>query len=439
MSDVRFTALIRLPFARRDFVDPQQATWDASKDRELWRYISRSDRTKDLDWNQLADEFDVPPAFLLQQSAWLYERHLEHVRAQMKKVGVVARPNDDRRNSSTPYPTAPPLSRTTSTNTITQSNASGQHVSTRNPIPPLRQTQDAEQAIRLPAGRPQPNQLGGAFDLNSPADPASSSSSSSLSNSGSGNIATRSQLFKRPPRFRSQPPKELITLDEDTDGPDEPLPTTKPRIPFARTNRQRQKQSDGGSTPHRAAAGAKPDHGSPFAKKRGDAKPTTDPAIAPAQPAPAAVDASSSTASFTSEAPARDARVTAAASSSTASFTSEAPARDARVAAAAAGPISPNHRAELARLSPKRGAALKTRKEGSEGTPSMGSSFSDIDGTYIAALFLSFVGKPVSMRMLCRWRAIYLTCAGNECQDGWLTGGISGYDYQSVGAGGSAA
>jgi len=29
----------------------------------------------------------VPPKFLLQQAAWLYERHLNHVRAQMKKVG----------------------------------------------------------------------------------------------------------------------------------------------------------------------------------------------------------------------------------------------------------------------------------------------------------------------------------------------------------------
>jgi hypothetical protein len=34
-----------------------------------------------------AGEFNVPPTFLLQQAAWLYERHLDHVRAQMKKVG----------------------------------------------------------------------------------------------------------------------------------------------------------------------------------------------------------------------------------------------------------------------------------------------------------------------------------------------------------------
>jgi hypothetical protein len=33
-----------------------------------------------------ASKFQVPPAFLLQQAAWLYERHFEHVRNQMKKV-----------------------------------------------------------------------------------------------------------------------------------------------------------------------------------------------------------------------------------------------------------------------------------------------------------------------------------------------------------------
>jgi hypothetical protein len=67
MSGIQFTALIRLPFERGEFVDPQQAsrplsrlyrtrpltltkaTWDATKDRELWRIVSKSAKTKDLD------------------------------------------------------------------------------------------------------------------------------------------------------------------------------------------------------------------------------------------------------------------------------------------------------------------------------------------------------------------------------------------------------
>lgn len=49
---------------------------------------------------------------------------------------------------------------------------------------------------------------------------------------------------------------------------------------------------------------------------------------------------------------------------------------------AAKSPMSPasDHRAALGRLgSPRRGGP-RSRIEGSEGTPSMGSSFSDIDG-----------------------------------------------------------
>lgn len=39
----------------------------------------------------------MPPTFLLQQAAWLYERHLDHVRNQMKKVsgsGIPVSTND---------------------------------------------------------------------------------------------------------------------------------------------------------------------------------------------------------------------------------------------------------------------------------------------------------------------------------------------------------
>lgn len=35
-----------------------------------------------------ATKFQVPPTFLLQQAAWLYERHLDHVRNQMKRVSI---------------------------------------------------------------------------------------------------------------------------------------------------------------------------------------------------------------------------------------------------------------------------------------------------------------------------------------------------------------
>lgn len=44
-----------------------------------------------------ADKFEVSQPFLLQQAAWLYERQLSQVRAQMRKVGAS-------RQSATPSP-----------------------------------------------------------------------------------------------------------------------------------------------------------------------------------------------------------------------------------------------------------------------------------------------------------------------------------------------
>ena len=49
----------------------------------------RPDCTNDI---TRATRFQVPQTFLLQQAAWLYERHLDHVRTQMKKVGSTNAP-----------------------------------------------------------------------------------------------------------------------------------------------------------------------------------------------------------------------------------------------------------------------------------------------------------------------------------------------------------
>lgn len=63
--------------------------------------------------------------------------------------------------------------------------------------------------------------------------------------------------------------------------------------------------------------------------------------------------------------------------SSATSSASDAPSRGGHGFSPSA--LSPRHRAELARLSPGRSAA-GGKREGSDGTPSMGSSFSDLDG-----------------------------------------------------------
>ncbi|KAL8854793.1 MAG: hypothetical protein Q9221_000299 [Calogaya cf. arnoldii] len=58
-QESKFTVFVRLPFFRGDFVDPPPVR---------------------------AAQFDVDLSFLLQQAAWLYERQLSQVKAQLRKV-----------------------------------------------------------------------------------------------------------------------------------------------------------------------------------------------------------------------------------------------------------------------------------------------------------------------------------------------------------------
>lgn len=384
MSSTQFTALIRLPFPRGNFVDPPQAQWDAEKDRQLWKVISKSSKTSDLNWVELAFKFQVPPTFLLQQAAWLYERHFEHVRNQMKKVsgstvtapaasgggstltavggvtmqragsGGVGPPrtasalSGHRKNSPSlglqdAVEPAPMLTRTPSTTTITQSRAQAQQLPTR--------TLSARSSQRPNLARPTRDDRsispGTATHTtqqetpDSPEFPASSSSSSS-SLSDTDHPAHRSQLFKRPPRFQQKRPRDLAPFAEG-DGMqegDETGSQGNTMLPFASAARRApgaSRQSELEQTKQHVA------------RQRGSATAKQNSAYS---------QATTETAS---------------------SMTSSASASDAP--ATAKSPVSPsfNHRAAMVNLGSPRAQALR-RKEGSEGTPSMGSSFSDIDG-----------------------------------------------------------
>ncbi|KAI1392368.1 uncharacterized protein F4822DRAFT_425577 [Hypoxylon trugodes] len=92
-----FTVFVRLPFPRGDFIDPPPSNWDSSKDEALWSIISRLSGTE-VDWNEIANRFEVTVDFLLQQIAWLTERHASQVRAHVRKAVAAAR------GSSAPSP-----------------------------------------------------------------------------------------------------------------------------------------------------------------------------------------------------------------------------------------------------------------------------------------------------------------------------------------------
>lgn len=71
-TNVHYTLLIKLPFARGDFEDPpqvchimlctlivmtrltrmDQVEWDATKDKKLWKIISKNSKSADIDWAQ---------------------------------------------------------------------------------------------------------------------------------------------------------------------------------------------------------------------------------------------------------------------------------------------------------------------------------------------------------------------------------------------------
>lgn len=85
-QEPHFTVFIRCPFPRGDFVDPPPVNWDSTKDQTLWDILSRTSKGREIDWHALADEFHVDLPFLLQQAAWLYERQLSQVKAQLRKV-----------------------------------------------------------------------------------------------------------------------------------------------------------------------------------------------------------------------------------------------------------------------------------------------------------------------------------------------------------------
>ncbi|KAJ5718653.1 hypothetical protein N7488_004299 [Penicillium malachiteum] len=88
-GDTNFTVFIRLPFPRHHFNDPPPVEWNAAKDQALWDILSRPSRGDGID----SDSFDVTLQFLLQQAAWLYDRQFSHVRAQMRKYDPTAQSN----------------------------------------------------------------------------------------------------------------------------------------------------------------------------------------------------------------------------------------------------------------------------------------------------------------------------------------------------------
>ncbi|KAH6686892.1 hypothetical protein F5X68DRAFT_261878 [Plectosphaerella plurivora] len=353
MAEPKFTVYIRLPIPRGDFVDPPPITWDFSKDDELWGIISGAAKTE-IDWNELALHFNVTVSFLLQQVAYLTERHHEQLRAQVRKATAAAKgapspvPGAEpslghgrtasalsiRRDSPLPGSAGPPTPINTSLRpNISRTASSGTAVNvagSSSPRPAIASLRDGVNARRRLSSLPIES-TPRSPELSSPTHEESDSYDSSDSES----LPAQSRIIRRPPRFQAQ---RLPTDGPGDLGDDEEETDTEPA--FA----QRQSNSTG-------AGSAQSDLTSTL---RGEAK--SGSRRGPSKGKEKAVQRSETSDSSVPSSPAFASRPSGPSTSG-----------DKRPH----GPLSPRRTTELSGKSP--------RREGSDGTPSMGSSFSDLD------------------------------------------------------------
>ncbi|KAF2104715.1 hypothetical protein NA57DRAFT_70922 [Rhizodiscina lignyota] len=427
--EVHYTLLIRLPFPRGDFVDPPQVEWDAVKDQALWEIISRSSKTSELDWEELASNFNVPHAFILQQAAWLYERHLSHVRAQVRKVapatssspapgatsgsgsgsgtvmgGVpmkrlgsggsrapsalstrsrdspVPRVEGGASGTGTPRPSQ--VSRNPSTTTITQSRITQPQTSGTNVPPSPRQP--IQRSFRSSLGKKPESAAPSRLETGQGKDgklPPTASALSATSSPASPDSDESSSSEDEPV---GPPGPTLDSVDDESRGEDDEddedsgtfLPfanaanaeTGTPRVVPRAKGKEKEPQDLGGTLKEEAQPLLK----GPSMMRQAHGRQASLPG----------------TTDTKGKAPLRDRDIESSISSASSLPQNDGAAARMRSSSAGArrkfGPLSPHHRAELARLSPRRGGSSSGQAQGSEGTPSMGSSFSDLDDASIS-------------------------------------------------------
>ncbi|QUC18033.1 uncharacterized protein UV8b_02274 [Ustilaginoidea virens] len=366
MSQPNYTVYVRVPIPRGDFVDPPPVHWDSTKDDALWRILSGAAQTE-IDWNQVAETFDVPVDFLLQQVAFLTERHASQVRAQVRKATAAAkgsaapspvpgaepsssshprttsalsarrdpqmpRPEMNASGTSASMPVRPSASRDASANntTIILKDASGSSPRHGPSLPASRAADPGGSRKRLaslPATLPSPRPA--ELQDDEPRDdgtaspgPAESSSNESSSNESS---PAQSRIIRRPPRFQPQDAAEAYPDDED----DESEPAFQPY----------QTGQDLAST------------------LKGDGKASVRHAH---------------------KSSARDVIHQSQTSDDSSTGSPVAVPKPKFRKSNLAGPLSPKRTAELSGRSPT-GKGKASSRDGSDGTLSMGSSFSDLD------------------------------------------------------------
>ncbi|KAK6429345.1 hypothetical protein LTR95_014506 [Oleoguttula sp. CCFEE 5521] len=356
---VHYTLILRCPFPRNGFQDPEPVSWDGTKDKALWKIISKTSNSKDIDWEATAERFEVDLSFLMQQAAWLYEQHFEGMKTQMRRLAsggddgfTNSKPTSSidissKRASPVPPPTEPgtprsasgaQLSRTPSNATLTQSRVgSGLYTLRQRALKSSGGSQYPRPATARQRTAPEDDADLGHDDHDDDDDASDSEDEPSS--------MARSQAFRRLPSAAMPHRSTLGTLSSEGDrgsSEEDPESSSGGFLPFAAANAA--SSSSNAPLPDPAATLRGQGAGRPSSKSGATAT-TTKPRTPNA--APSAPDSSPS------------------ASASSTSTTPNNPDALSRP-----GPLSPRHRAAL---------AAAARGDGSSGTPSMGSSFSDLE------------------------------------------------------------
>ncbi|KAJ5820324.1 autophagy protein 29 [Penicillium riverlandense] len=362
-ADSKFTVFIRLPFPRGDFVDPPPVEWNASKDQALWDILSRPSKGDDIDWKALADRFDVTLQFLLQQAAWLYDRQLSQVRAQMRKVPTT--------QSTSPSP-AP--------GSVSGSGALGGQLQ-KGPHGPSRQVSQQNDTLPLRAAAARRTSSTSTTTINqfrSSRDPSRTDTPTGEGKEQRWDSFGRRSSFTR----REQPPptsllrspplqEEDFTSSSSEESEDEDDTKQAPRFKrFGKFSTHRaglrddEDEDDEDDTPA-------------FLPLSRETEPTSR--ERPVQELGAALRSEEQRRRSTDQQPRPRIPVTGESSASSASsgVPANLPQGESRRSSQAMGALSPHQRGEVPRRSPRKSTA--SGREASDGTPSMGSSFSDLD------------------------------------------------------------
>ncbi|KAG2413929.1 hypothetical protein HFD88_003120 [Aspergillus terreus] len=366
-GDTQFTVFIRLPFPRGDFVDPAPVEWNAAKDQALWDILSRPSKGDDIDWRALAERFDVTLQFLLQQAAWLYDRQLSQVRAQMRKVGTT--------QSNSPSPAPGSISGSAALGPPGKGTPSaGSRAPTRLASHQKETLPQRGQLPRRTSSSTTVNQVKTSRDPLPSESPATEAKEQKWASYGRRPSTGRREPAPAPPLHKSPTlEEEDLTSSPSESESDLEETTVSRRGPrfrhFGKFSTHRQGLRDDDEDDDESPAFLPVSHG---------------PEHAPRESAGPDLNATLRMESEDPSAPRRRVeqnpipRKSVTAESSTSSVSSGAPATLPSAEArrrVPPGTFSPRRAADLAHLSPRRSVASRDASD----TPSMGSSFSDLD------------------------------------------------------------